>query len=298
MSGSSCWTATRSTRCWRSRCEPDTPPPLVGGGGGRRPRLPHEPLPPTLVRFRPSPQGEREMTAAARTVTEDEADIRLDRWFRRHFPGLTQGAIQKLCRTGQVRVDGHRAEAATRLCRRPVGSRSAAARAPGAEARTHDRRAHRAGPAAPGDLSRRPRAGAEQAARHAGAGRPRHHPSPRRAARRAALRLAGSAAPGAPPGPRHVRRAAARPHAGHRGEARRCVPQPRRWRRPTGPSSRAGPCRSEGRIDLPLQRIGGARGERTEVAEPRRQGSGPRHHRLPHARSCRRRSWRGWSCSR
>ncbi|MGA8194302.1 MAG: RluA family pseudouridine synthase [Acetobacteraceae bacterium] len=55
------------------------------------------------------------MTAAARTVTEDEADIRLDRWFRRHFPGLTQGAIQKLCRTGQVRVDGHRAEAATRL---------------------------------------------------------------------------------------------------------------------------------------------------------------------------------------
>jgi 23S rRNA pseudouridine955/2504/2580 synthase len=52
---------------------------------------------------------------AARVVSTDEADIRLDRWFRRHFPGLTQGAIQKLCRTGQVRVDGHRAEAATRL---------------------------------------------------------------------------------------------------------------------------------------------------------------------------------------
>jgi len=55
------------------------------------------------------------MTVATRTVTEDEAEIRLDRWFRRHFPGLTQGAIQKLCRTGQVRVDGRRAEAATRL---------------------------------------------------------------------------------------------------------------------------------------------------------------------------------------
>jgi 23S rRNA pseudouridine955/2504/2580 synthase len=55
------------------------------------------------------------MTVALRTVAEDEAEIRLDRWFRRHFPGLTQGAIQKLCRTGQVRVDGHRAEAATRL---------------------------------------------------------------------------------------------------------------------------------------------------------------------------------------
>jgi 23S rRNA pseudouridine955/2504/2580 synthase len=55
------------------------------------------------------------MPIATRTVSDDEADIRLDRWFRRHFPGLTQGAIQKLCRTGQIRVDGHRAEAATRL---------------------------------------------------------------------------------------------------------------------------------------------------------------------------------------
>jgi 23S rRNA pseudouridine955/2504/2580 synthase len=55
------------------------------------------------------------MVAGARIVSTDEADIRLDRWFRRHFPGLTQGAIQKLCRTGQVRVDGRRADAATRL---------------------------------------------------------------------------------------------------------------------------------------------------------------------------------------
>ena len=55
------------------------------------------------------------MAAATQTVTEDEADIRLDRWFRRHFPGLPQSAIQKFCRTGQVRIDGHRAEAATRL---------------------------------------------------------------------------------------------------------------------------------------------------------------------------------------
>ncbi len=55
------------------------------------------------------------MSVTARTVSEDEADIRLDRWFRRHFPVVTQGAIQKLCRTGQVRVDGRRAEAATRL---------------------------------------------------------------------------------------------------------------------------------------------------------------------------------------
>ena len=55
------------------------------------------------------------MSVELRAVTEDEADVRLDRWFRRHFPLVTQGAIQKLCRTGQIRVDGKRAEAATRL---------------------------------------------------------------------------------------------------------------------------------------------------------------------------------------
>jgi 23S rRNA pseudouridine955/2504/2580 synthase len=50
-----------------------------------------------------------------RAVTDDEAGIRLDRWFRRHYPDATQGLIQRLCRTGQVRIDGRRAEAATRL---------------------------------------------------------------------------------------------------------------------------------------------------------------------------------------
>ena len=55
------------------------------------------------------------MTIATRAVSDDEADIRLDRWFRRHFPGVPQSAIQKLCRTGRVRVDGKRAETSTRL---------------------------------------------------------------------------------------------------------------------------------------------------------------------------------------
>ena len=55
------------------------------------------------------------MSVTQQAVTDDEADIRLDRWFRRHFPQVTQGVIQRLCRSGQVRVDGKRAEAATRL---------------------------------------------------------------------------------------------------------------------------------------------------------------------------------------
>ncbi|HVZ10438.1 RluA family pseudouridine synthase [Rhodopila sp.] len=48
-------------------------------------------------------------------VTEDEAGIRLDRWVRRHFSGVPQSAIQKLCRTGKIRIDGQRADTATRL---------------------------------------------------------------------------------------------------------------------------------------------------------------------------------------
>ena len=48
-------------------------------------------------------------------VAEDEADIRLDRWFRRRFPALTHGRLEKLLRTGQVRVDGARAKSSARL---------------------------------------------------------------------------------------------------------------------------------------------------------------------------------------
>lgn len=55
------------------------------------------------------------MNVVIQTVSEDETEIRLDRWFRRQYPHMTQGALQKLCRTGQIRVDGKRAEPATRL---------------------------------------------------------------------------------------------------------------------------------------------------------------------------------------
>ncbi|MBK1662010.1 RluA family pseudouridine synthase [Paracraurococcus ruber] len=55
------------------------------------------------------------MSIAHRIVAPGEADTRLDRWFRRHFPQLGQGALQKMLRTGQIRVDGKRAEANTRL---------------------------------------------------------------------------------------------------------------------------------------------------------------------------------------
>lgn len=48
-------------------------------------------------------------------ITDDENGLRLDRWFGRHFPGLSHGKLEKLCRTGQVRVDGGRVKANARL---------------------------------------------------------------------------------------------------------------------------------------------------------------------------------------
>lgn len=51
----------------------------------------------------------------SRTVERDEEGMRLDRWFKAHFPELAFGQLQKLVRTGQVRVDGGRAKTSQRL---------------------------------------------------------------------------------------------------------------------------------------------------------------------------------------
>lgn len=48
-------------------------------------------------------------------VTAQEAGLRLDRWFRLRFPDVGHGYLQKLLRTGQVRVDSKRADANLRL---------------------------------------------------------------------------------------------------------------------------------------------------------------------------------------
>lgn len=48
-------------------------------------------------------------------VKDDDEGLRLDRWFRHNFPGVTHGYLQKLLRSGQVRVDSKRAQANLRL---------------------------------------------------------------------------------------------------------------------------------------------------------------------------------------
>lgn len=55
------------------------------------------------------------MGVVTKKVIGDEEGMRLDRWFKTHYPSLAFGHLQKLLRTGQVRVDGGRAKTNTRL---------------------------------------------------------------------------------------------------------------------------------------------------------------------------------------
>ena len=48
-------------------------------------------------------------------VDVDDSDVRLDRWFRRHYPELNHGYLEKMLRKGQVRVDGAKVKAGHRL---------------------------------------------------------------------------------------------------------------------------------------------------------------------------------------
>ncbi len=51
----------------------------------------------------------------ARVVLEDEDGMRLDRWFKTHYPDLTFGKLQKLLRSGQIRLDGGRTKSNVRV---------------------------------------------------------------------------------------------------------------------------------------------------------------------------------------
>ena len=48
-------------------------------------------------------------------VSEDDGGIRLDRWFKRHLPQIGFATVSRWARTGQIRVDGKRADPADRL---------------------------------------------------------------------------------------------------------------------------------------------------------------------------------------
>src|SRR5438132_10383723 len=49
------------------------------------------------------------------TVAGEDGSVRLDRWFKRHYPALGHGRLEKLLRTGRIRVDGKRARSGDRV---------------------------------------------------------------------------------------------------------------------------------------------------------------------------------------
>ncbi len=49
------------------------------------------------------------------TVSGEDAGIRLDRWFKRHLPQISQGLLQKALRKGGVKVSDRRVEAGMRI---------------------------------------------------------------------------------------------------------------------------------------------------------------------------------------
>ena len=57
--------------------------------------------------------GDREVRQF--TVQQDDDGVRLDRWFKRHLPEVGFAMISRWARTGQIRVDGKRADPSDRL---------------------------------------------------------------------------------------------------------------------------------------------------------------------------------------
>jgi 23S rRNA pseudouridine955/2504/2580 synthase len=49
------------------------------------------------------------------TVQHDDDGVRLDRWFKRHLPQVGFATVSRWARTGQIRIDGKRADVADRL---------------------------------------------------------------------------------------------------------------------------------------------------------------------------------------
>ena len=48
-------------------------------------------------------------------VGPDDGGVRLDRWFKKHYPAFGYIQVEKMLRKGQIRIDGKRAKASTRL---------------------------------------------------------------------------------------------------------------------------------------------------------------------------------------
>ena len=120
-----------------------------------------------------------------------DGSLRLDRWFKRHYPGLGHGQLEKLLRTGRIRVNGKRAKSGDRvepgqaIQIPPLGELASPVRKCAVPAAACGR-SDAAGCDPP------PRRGGDRSQQAAGARRPGRHRN-RAASRRAVGRACGSA---------------------------------------------------------------------------------------------------------
>ena len=49
------------------------------------------------------------------TIADHDAGGRLDRWFKRQFPHIPHGRVEKLLRKGEIRLDGKRVKGSVRI---------------------------------------------------------------------------------------------------------------------------------------------------------------------------------------
>jgi 23S rRNA pseudouridine955/2504/2580 synthase len=87
------------------------------GAGKGRPFAERTPREPVVVAPPPAPAKPTFFSSAVQniTVTPDENDMRVDRFFEARFSGLSFSHIQRIIRKGEVRVDGKRTEPKSRL---------------------------------------------------------------------------------------------------------------------------------------------------------------------------------------
>ena len=55
------------------------------------------------------------MTFQQHTVSDNDDGIRLDRWFKRHQPGMQHALLEKSLRKGAIRLDGRKAKSSDRI---------------------------------------------------------------------------------------------------------------------------------------------------------------------------------------
>ena len=89
---------------------------MIRSRSGKPASTPHEPRPAKAVALKkPVEPVKQALGVQILVVGEDEDGMRMDRWFKRRLPTLALSHLAKICRKGEVRLDGKRVETSSRV---------------------------------------------------------------------------------------------------------------------------------------------------------------------------------------